>query len=57
MAFPCKLSKCNNPDISFWILSALADFNLEPAVANKILTRLSTFPHVLKYYLHNERYI
>jgi hypothetical protein len=57
MAFQCKLSKSNNPDISFWVLSTLVDFNVDPAVANKILTRLSTSPHVLKYYLHNERYI
>jgi hypothetical protein len=57
MVFQCKLSKSNNPDVSFWILSTLVDFNVGPAVANKILKRLSSSPHVLKYYLHNGRYM
>jgi len=57
MAFQCKLTKSNNPDVSFWILSILVDFNVGPAMANKILMRLPTSPHVLKYYLYNEQYI
>jgi hypothetical protein len=57
MALQCKLSKCNNPDVSFWMISTLVDFNVGPAVANKILTRLSNSPKFLKYYFYNERYI
>jgi len=37
MAFQCKLTKSNNPDVSFWILSTLVDFNVGPAMVNKIL--------------------